>query len=181
MQQSWWCSCLETLDQIDRDELCQTRNKGSYILVFVSELIDCADAWADEGVPGRVLSNYVWINKVLELCGLMGYQLPKINIDDERKPGSFYACHAEKQLIAYYLSRHVFLPNEIGWCHPIDEATWDTVDSGKKPLQLLSEVQPPLPPEGATILVSEEICSDCEEFAAWAVGVFSVRLNMLHV
>jgi hypothetical protein len=80
-----------------------------------------------------------------------------------------------------YLSRHVFLLNEIGWCHPNEEATWDTVDYEKKPLQLLSEVHPHLPPESATIFVSEVIYSDCKEFAAWVANVFSVRFNYLEV
>jgi hypothetical protein len=36
------------------------------------------------------------------------YHLPRTHIDDEKKPDYFYACHAEKQLIAYLLSKHVF-------------------------------------------------------------------------
>ena len=63
----------------------------------------------------------------------------------------------------------------------MDEATWDTVDYKKKSLQLLSEVQPPLPFEGATIFVSKGNCSDCEEFAAYIADLYSVRFNILTV
>lgn len=83
---------------------------------------------------------------------------------DQGIPGQFYACHAEKQLIAYLVSRHLFLP-----CDTDDE------DFGMARLRLddeclekkvrgLVEIEPAERLRKAVIFVSRRVCGDCCAF-----------------
>lgn len=49
--------------------------------------------------------------EVLRIANIVGYAFA-INSRDRGVSGQFQACHAEKQLIAYFISRHVFLETE---------------------------------------------------------------------
>lgn len=104
-----------------------------------------------------------WTDEVLYLCQITGHVLPEDGYD-QGIPGQFYACHAEKQLVAYLVSRHVFLP-----CDVDDEAfgmaslSLDDQGLGKKVRELV-DIEPPQRLRNATILVSRRVCDDCCAF-----------------
>lgn len=60
-----------------------------------------------------------WTAGVLRLCEVTGHKLQQHEYD-RGVPGQYHACHAEKQLIAFYISRHLFLPHKTEH-HPEDD------------------------------------------------------------
>ncbi len=69
-----------------------------------------------------------------------------------------YASHVEKQLLAFYVSKHVLLDDEL------DE---------------LKQVKPQGRPVEAKIAVSKaEICHNCQEFVARVLGVVLMPLSV---
>ncbi|RAK86444.1 ankyrin [Aspergillus costaricaensis CBS 115574] len=60
-------------------------------------------------VPGQTLSvrGRQWIDDVFYIATIVGHHFPSYGHDED------IACHAEKQLIAYFIDRHVFLPRDL--------------------------------------------------------------------
>jgi len=50
-----------------------------------------------------------WVEQVYYIASIVGHELP-VSDWDQGKPGQYCACHAEKKLVAYFLEKHVFLP-----------------------------------------------------------------------
>ncbi|KAJ5165925.1 hypothetical protein N7492_006221 [Penicillium capsulatum] len=68
--------------------------------------------WAhSEWLPIRV-SGRNWTEKVLKLASIVGHELAVDAEKDRGVIGQFQASHAEKQLIAYFIDRHDFLPED---------------------------------------------------------------------
>ncbi|KAF2179808.1 hypothetical protein K469DRAFT_797690 [Zopfia rhizophila CBS 207.26] len=55
----------------------------------------------------------LWTGEVLRAVGMIGYDFPR-NERDQGVPGRYFASHAEKQLMAYLISKHVFMREEAG-------------------------------------------------------------------
>ncbi|KAF4446968.1 Ankyrin repeat-containing protein [Fusarium austroafricanum] len=144
----------------------------------------------DEGtvfVAGRE-----WTPEVLRLCEVIGFT-PQPHEYDKGVPGQYNACHAEKQLIAYFVFKHLFLPSELAIPEDPDEG----VDSLAEMMSLTSltklsasaisqnmieraqvreerayqsklvelyENRPLTSLTTANILVSRRVCPDCELF-----------------
>ncbi|UKZ88194.1 uncharacterized protein TrAFT101_003956 [Trichoderma asperellum] len=110
-----------------------------------------------------------WINEVFYLCQITGHRLPERMKPDQGRPGQFYACHAEKQLIAYLVSRHVFLP------HDIEEEDFGLANlslnefqddqSPRQRVRELKNIEPPQRLKNAVIFVTRAVCDDCRVFA----------------
>ncbi|KAL6908717.1 DYW family of nucleic acid deaminases domain-containing protein [Trichoderma evansii] len=113
-----------------------------------------------------------WTDEVFYLCQITGHELPKLEGEykelDHGRPGQFYVCHAEKQLIAYLVSRHVFLPCDIGdddfGLGSLSLEEFQDKRSGQKKVKVLMSIEPPQRLENATILVSRAVCHDCRAF-----------------
>lgn len=58
------------------------------------------------------LSGCEWTEKVIKLAAIVGHTLSVDPRKDRGVPGRFQASHAEKQLIAYFVDRHCFLPED---------------------------------------------------------------------
>lgn len=54
----------------------------------------------------QILDNRDWVLKVRDICAVIGFDLRP---DHKYRlfEGSFNACHAEKQLLAYHIDRHL--------------------------------------------------------------------------
>lgn len=89
-----------------------------------------------------------WTAEVRRLCEVIGYDLAR-HEHDQGEAGRYHACHAEKQLIAYFVNKHLFL------CHEIEE---------NEGLANLKSVEPAISLTKATILACRSICSDCRRF-----------------
>ncbi|KAL9628150.1 MAG: hypothetical protein Q9204_006077 [Flavoplaca sp. TL-2023a] len=93
--------------------------------------------------PCTILDNAKWTAEVMNLGR-------RLNVPVEQS----YASHVEKQLLAFYVSKHVLLDDEL------DE---------------LQQVKPQGPPVEAKLVVSKaEICHNCREFIARVLGVISM-------
>ncbi|OAQ60450.1 ankyrin repeat domain [Pochonia chlamydosporia 170] len=64
-----------------------------------------------EEVSVRV-SGRDWTREVFRIATIVGHHLTPRPSLDQGSPGRHHASHAEKQLIAYFVDRHVFLPGD---------------------------------------------------------------------
>jgi hypothetical protein len=97
-----------------------------------------------------LISGEVWTNEVKSLCeNLMPPHVLPANDWDRVQDikgwkGRYHASHAEMQLMAYFISKHVFLPGEdLG--NRLQGKGWDLL-------------------QNPTIIVSSPPCERCEEF-----------------
>ncbi|KAG5944197.1 hypothetical protein E4U59_007498 [Claviceps monticola] len=61
-----------------------------------------------------VISQKTWTQRVMELCQEIGFELePSPFGFDQGIPGRFNVCHVEKQLIAYFIYKHLCFPREL--------------------------------------------------------------------
>lgn len=108
-----------------------------------------------------------WTDEVLYLCQITGHRLPT-HRHDQGIPGQFYACHAEKQLVAYLVSKHVFLPCDTGdedfGLSKLSLEASENSQSRREKLEDLVKIQPPQRLGTAVIIVSREVCHDCSDF-----------------
>ncbi|KAL4880562.1 hypothetical protein BJY04DRAFT_219031 [Aspergillus karnatakaensis] len=74
--------------------------------------VSAMSGWADSPIGSLRLDNGAWTKEVFHISEVVGHYLPPHDRDQDEPRGHYYACHAEKQLIAYFLDRHVFLPRD---------------------------------------------------------------------
>ena len=111
----------------------------------------------------RVLAGKEWTKKVLELSELISYSLEEEPKKDHGRPGQCSASHAEKQLMAYFVEKHVFLPHEKTVGHELQE---------------LSLIEPKCSLRRADILVSKAACDDCEGFRKKLAAVLDIDFKL---
>ncbi|KAK0648234.1 DYW family of nucleic acid deaminases-domain-containing protein [Cercophora newfieldiana] len=130
--------------------------------------------WAHNDEPGANIhiSGKDWTNEVRQLCRHIGHRLAPHEYD-QGEPGKFNACHAEKQLIAYFVSKHVFLQHEQMSDDPVEELVLsmgltsiagELFGQEQDETRWLSKVRPPISLKKATIMVCRLQCWDCESF-----------------
>ena len=146
-----------------------------------------------------------WTQEVLDLCQNIGFGLEPHDLD-RGIPGRFNACHAEKQLVAYFIYKHLILPTETQQPEddPLDEISlsrltlddWpishvrerrqreqarrDQLRERASKLQALQEVWPAAFLREAWILVSREACHDCQRFVERVNGELGLRIQVRH-
>lgn len=74
--------------------------------------ITAMSGWSDDVAATGHLSGKKWTQEVIRVADEVGHVFTPDPQRDQSVPGRFQTCHAEKQLIAYFISRHVFLPSE---------------------------------------------------------------------
>ncbi|KAB8271049.1 DYW family of nucleic acid deaminases-domain-containing protein [Aspergillus minisclerotigenes] len=75
-------------------------------------VISAMSGWGHRENFSISVSGKDWTERVLKIAAIVGHTLSTDPRKDQRIPGQFQASHAEKQLIAYFLDRHVFLPED---------------------------------------------------------------------
>ncbi|KAG5947588.1 hypothetical protein E4U60_002936 [Claviceps pazoutovae] len=161
---------------------------------------DFPDVYAISGWDGFEHDNFVvsqktWTPKVMEICQDIGFeQEPSPSEIDQGIPGRFIACHVEKQLIAYFIYKHLCLPHELQKSEKPEKSeepenlegpgSHDEIlipmmkkmtitdipkdMSAAKEKQRLTELWESRPQESTNwihIFVSNEVCDDCQRFA----------------
>ncbi|KFA55974.1 hypothetical protein S40293_04040 [Stachybotrys chartarum IBT 40293] len=122
-----------------------------------------------------------WTSEVLHLCQIVGHNLPADSYD-QGVPGRFYACHAEKQLTAYFVSKHIFLDHEVD----VDDLGMSSLSLDESPtcsrhkdtLTKLQRIQPPQRLQNATILASRAVCDDCNGFIRRVNMAFTLNIQL---
>jgi hypothetical protein len=67
--------------------------------------------WSHDPIESIRVNNRQWTDEVRYISELIDHELPSDRLDINWD-GQYYACHAEKQLIAYFVDRHVFIPRD---------------------------------------------------------------------
>ncbi|KAK0124045.1 hypothetical protein ONS95_009030 [Cadophora gregata] len=111
------------------------------------------------GANDGCLSRDLWTSRVMNYCEVIGHELPQINQLDRSVPKEFYASHAEKQLMAYFL-----------WMHTtIDQNFRESNDDGEvwgnnNEMRNLHLSKPDVMLLKKDIYVSRDPCTDCKLF-----------------
>jgi len=79
-------------------------------------------------------------------------------MDKNRKPGSYYACQAEKQVVAYFLWKHTALQDEL-----TDGSAKKLEERGLK-LKALERSKPAVLRMKKDVYVGKDQCPDCKAF-----------------
>ncbi|KAI4285965.1 MAG: hypothetical protein L6R38_000258 [Xanthoria sp. 2 TBL-2021] len=152
--------------------------------------IAAMSGWS-HGKTVPLVSGMDWTPEVIRIANIVGHALAH-DKKDNGIPGRFYACHAEKQLIAYFISRHVFLETEIRtpkkafeylnsyYCtqSELEEATRRGEYEEGGTLHDLAATKPPVSLKQASILVSSPPCSDCVCFTRTINAKLHLRITV---
>jgi len=68
--------------------------------------------WSHPETPSIRVSGRDRTDEVIRIAAEVGHILTPDSRKDQGFPGRFHASHTEKQLIAYFIDRHVFLPQD---------------------------------------------------------------------
>lgn len=127
------------------------------------------------------IAGRTWTDEVFRICQIIGHELP-VDGYDGGIPGQFYACHAENQLIAYLVSKHLFLAEEVEsgdfGMSTLSLSTSQTNWEHQDRLAKLQRIQPTQRPQNATILVSRAVCMDCSLFVRRANAAFMLNIEL---
>ena len=152
--------------------------------------IDAMSGWSHgETIP--LVSGKDWTSEVIRIAKIIGHTLVP-DQKDRGIPGQFYACHAEKQLIAYFISKHVFLETEtraprkafeyLGTYYCTKDELEEAVLRGEYeeggPLYEIAVKVPPVTLKNASILVSSPSCSDCACFTKVVNSKLNLRITV---
>jgi hypothetical protein len=96
----------------------------------------------------------------MDLASIVNYSLPPDELKDQGVDGRFEARHADKQLVAYFVSNHVVLGD--------DEES-------------LKEAVPPIMLRTASIIVSNPVCANCRDFIKQVNTVLHLDLQATRV
>ncbi|KAK3904868.1 hypothetical protein C8A05DRAFT_42115 [Staphylotrichum tortipilum] len=159
-------------DVPDQNKTIARLDRGSLFPV-----VSAASGWGTGWAVRQILPNRLWRDRVLGLCRLIGYTLQKDGRDERGLPGSFHSSHAEKKLMAYYISEHVILRRELfnGLADSEIGDWWKDLE-----LQGLTELCPKIPTVKARIQVSRGICDECQRFISRIKTVFGVSFEVTH-
>lgn len=130
--------------------------------------------WSDSANEERniTISNMDWTSNVLRLYGEMKLELEPHGYD-QGVPGRFYACHAEKQLIAWFLDRHL-LSVRANNKNETDEV--ETLEAMMGELSLRLRHEPPVSLKKAEIMVCRPICQSCVDFTGRVNSAFGLEI-----
>ncbi len=74
--------------------------------------VPAMSGWGHPEWPSVRVSGRDWTDEVIHIAAVVGHILAPDSGRDQGSPGQFHASHAEKQLITYFINRHVFLPRD---------------------------------------------------------------------
>ncbi|KAK7697185.1 hypothetical protein SLS64_013790 [Diaporthe eres] len=143
----------------------------------------------DENINVQIEGNE-WTDQVQGLCRYVGHRLKPDNRRDNGYGGQFHACHAEKQLIAFFVHKHLFLPHEIDAETEISELSIQDLPDGRfeelikkrelrRQLSNLAAATPPISLNTATILTSRPCCDDCREFVKRTNSELGINIGLV--
>lgn len=149
---------------------------GQFPTVFATSR-DVGGVTMEIAVGGQSLSSLV-----ARITALIGFALPP------GPSGEPSANHAEMGLIAYFVDKHVFLPDELVTEEELQQSLWrqdnygyyeeDEAEARTIALTQLKRAQPPVRLTQATILATTAICRHCEEFCRRVNARFGLELTL---
>lgn len=158
-----------------------------------------------------------WSHDLDESCTIAGkdwtsevLSIPLSNSQYDRGvPGKYHACHAEKQLIAYFIHRHVFLATEVEvpsgfedpddfllqelealslgnkWYEEVQRHCQECDDRSQARMDRielikLRDAAPPGNLKRILTLSSKPVCWDCRRFVESVNDTLSMRIEVRH-
>ncbi|KAK7535613.1 hypothetical protein IWX46DRAFT_629782 [Phyllosticta citricarpa] len=106
-----------------------------------------------------------WRDKAMQIGQKIGYPFSRHHCD-ETEPGQYLASHVEPKLIAYFISKHVFLPWELRENESLRRLEQATPRSG-----MLTQ---------AIIRVNKAPCDDCEHFKDAVNAVLGLEIKLIN-
>ena len=76
--------------------------------------ISATSGWGSDALPLNYKTRPQWIEQVYYIASTVDHKLQDAPDPDrdQGKPGQYFASHAEKKLIAYFIDKHVFMPQD---------------------------------------------------------------------
>lgn len=76
--------------------------------------ISATSGWGADALPLNHKTRPQWIEQVYHIASTVDHKLQDAPDPgwDQGKPGQYFASHAEKKLIAYFIEKHVFMPQD---------------------------------------------------------------------
>jgi hypothetical protein len=119
----------------------------------------------------------LWTKRVFEFSKIIGHKLDHDKKDSPDRKGSYHACHAEKQLMAYVLWHYTSLqikPNqeapEAEWAgykrvDELHQCIWEATDYVAACVQPCERYRgPPVGTVKLIIHITNDVCHDCSNF-----------------
>ena len=136
------------------------------------------------GTADGALDRSRWIDEVFQLARIVQHDLPVDYRDGDGMPGSYLACHSEKQLLAYFIYHHTSAYLELDDPDEILDSLrrLSFKEDGSKILKNCDA--PSLKKQKVTMFVCQPnrvhswICHDCIEFCRKVVCKFGMRLDL---
>lgn len=118
----------------------------------------------------------LWTSRVMKYCKVIGHELQRFDQYGRRVPEEYHACHAEKQLMAYFL-----------WMHTtVDRSFEDSNDDGEVwgscyEIDKLQTCKPDVASMKKDIYVSREPCPDCKLFQQRLYEKAGILFNLFFI
>ncbi|KAK1958637.1 hypothetical protein LY78DRAFT_591730 [Colletotrichum sublineola] len=170
----------------------QNKWKTVAVLYRGSQLPSVAamSGWAHKEDSNVQVGGREWTMEVRQLCKFIGYPLTP-HQKDQGEPGRYHACHAEKQLVAFFVNKHLFLSKEVdedadiarlSLHEPSDEEyeQQEIERRHREKLSSLREVEPSVTIKKGTILVCRPVCEDCCSFLRHVNSTLHLELTLFH-
>ncbi|KAL9101739.1 MAG: hypothetical protein Q9163_003037 [Psora crenata] len=93
--------------------------------------ISATSGWGTDALPLNYKTRPNWIEQVYYIASAIDYEFqdaPNPSLD-QGKPGQYFASHAEKKLIAYFIDRHVFMPQDREPDQELEDSILEAEDS----------------------------------------------------
>jgi hypothetical protein len=127
--------------------------------------ISATSGWAAYVLPENVEGGPSWVEQVFDIASGVGHKLDEDEEWDQGTPGRSFACYAEKKLIAYFIDKHVFMPND----RDPDEELEDTLSELESSI---ADVRYTLPKwDNVCTLEEEKVGPGKASFSKWTVGM----------
>lgn len=70
--------------------------------------------WSADGLPLNYKTGPHWIKQVYYIAFIVGHKFQDAPVSgwDQSNSGQFLVSHSEKKLIAYFIDRHIFMPQD---------------------------------------------------------------------
>ena len=112
----------------------------------------------------------------MKYCKVIGHQLAQIDSYRRAVPEIYHACHAEKQLMAYFLWIHTTVDRNFeDRSGSEDKETWGNWEE----MHNLHITRPDVASMKKDIYVTREPCSDCLQFRERLFDVEGIRFNII--
>ena len=93
--------------------------------------ISATSGWGADALPLNYKTRPQWIEQVYYIASTVDYKLQDAPDPacDQGKPAQYFASHAEKKLIAYFIDKHVFTPQDREPDQKLEDSILEAEDS----------------------------------------------------